>query len=126
MSGVLSIGDRERLAKICGLFGSDLPGERSSAAYKAHRFLLSKGVDWFDALAPRQSEGLAWEWNGALSPRVAVKCLAWSVALNDWEISFLRSVSSWPTLKGDQPEKLRVICEKVETYVRAGGQPGRA
>jgi hypothetical protein len=39
-----------RLAKICALFSSDLPGERSAAGYKADTSLVAVQLTWADVL----------------------------------------------------------------------------
>ncbi|MET4698375.1 hypothetical protein ABIE65_001392 [Constrictibacter sp. MBR-5] len=47
MSGeLLAPADRQRLAKICGLLGSDHDGERASAARAATAILLAAGLTW--------------------------------------------------------------------------------
>ena len=43
--------DRERLAKICGLFGSDHAGERAGAAAAADRLVRQAGLRWPDILS---------------------------------------------------------------------------
>jgi hypothetical protein len=40
--------DRDRLAKIMGLLGSEYPGEQVSAATKSWTFLRERGLTWFD------------------------------------------------------------------------------
>ena len=42
----------ERLAKICGLFGSDHDGERAAAARMADRLVKDQGLSWFDVISP--------------------------------------------------------------------------
>ena len=41
-----------RLAKVCGLLGSDHDGERASAAYQATKILRAAGMTWADIVAP--------------------------------------------------------------------------
>ncbi len=41
-----------RLARICALFSSDVSGERSAAAWQAHKLLTAAGLDWHDVFAP--------------------------------------------------------------------------
>lgn len=43
--------DRERLARILALLGSDHPGERESAALAAHRLVSALGTSWAELLA---------------------------------------------------------------------------
>jgi hypothetical protein len=49
----ISARDRTRLARILKLLGSDLPGERASAALAAHRLVQSLGLDWDEVLADK-------------------------------------------------------------------------
>ncbi len=44
--------DRKKLIRILGLLGSDQPGERASAALKAHQMVESSDTDWSELLAP--------------------------------------------------------------------------
>jgi hypothetical protein len=41
----------ERLAKICGLFGSAHDGERAAAAAKADALVRAAGLSWSDVIA---------------------------------------------------------------------------
>ena len=42
--------DRERLARICGLFGSDHAGERAGAAAAADKLVRQAGLRWPDII----------------------------------------------------------------------------
>jgi len=42
-----------KLAKLCGLFGSDHDGERASAAAMADKIIKANGLSWFDVIRPR-------------------------------------------------------------------------
>jgi hypothetical protein len=46
----LTAADRDRLAAILGLLGSDHAGERDAAALAASRFLRSRGLTWPDVI----------------------------------------------------------------------------
>ena len=52
MSMALPPPDRDRLAKILGLLGSDYDGERASAGAMAWAFLRERGLTWFDLFSP--------------------------------------------------------------------------
>lgn len=43
---------RERLAKLCGLLGSEHAGERAAAAQKATELLAANKMTWHEALEP--------------------------------------------------------------------------
>jgi hypothetical protein len=48
MSTALDIRAAERLAKLCGMFGSEHDGERAAAALKANEFVRDLGLTWSD------------------------------------------------------------------------------
>lgn len=48
----LTLETAERLAKLCGMFGSAHAGERAAAAAKAHDLIRSLRLTWFDVIAP--------------------------------------------------------------------------
>lgn len=50
----LSDKDRQRLTRILRLLGSDVDGERASAALSAHRMIEALGTDWDALLQPAQ------------------------------------------------------------------------
>lgn len=52
MPGSLDPTTATRLAKICGLLGSDQDGERSAAAWQATKLLRSQGLTWTDVFTP--------------------------------------------------------------------------
>jgi len=52
VSMALAPPDRDRLAKILGLLGSEYDGERASAGAMAWAFLRERGLTWFDLFSP--------------------------------------------------------------------------
>jgi hypothetical protein len=44
--------DREHLAKLLGMLGSDHLGERDNTARAAHRLVQQRGMTWFDVVTP--------------------------------------------------------------------------
>jgi len=78
--------DRDRLAKLLGMLGSDHDGEVINAARAADRLVRDSGLRWPDiamagpAPAPRGD-------NDPIS-----FCLSRSAVLTDWEQRFLRSL----------------------------------
>lgn len=42
---------RERLVKLCGMFGSNSQGERANAAAEADKLVRGKGRTWEDAIS---------------------------------------------------------------------------
>jgi hypothetical protein len=51
----LSNPDRERLAKLLGLLGSDHQGERDAAGLAAHRLVVERGLVWADVVCLPQT-----------------------------------------------------------------------
>ena len=50
----LDIQSTDKLARICGLFGSDHDGERASAAAMADKIVRARGLTWSDVLTSVQ------------------------------------------------------------------------
>ena len=44
--------DRQRLARVCGLFGSDHDGEALAAAWQAEKIRKKVGLTWEELLVP--------------------------------------------------------------------------
>ena len=84
--------DRERLVKLCGMFGSDHPGERANAAAAADKLIRAAGMRWPDVIHP------------ALPPpkpkpedpiAEAIRfSLRHSEVLTEWEEEFLNSIAA--------------------------------
>jgi hypothetical protein len=83
--------DRERLAKLCGMFGSEHPGERANAAAAADKLIRSAGMRWPDIILPalpappgtRPVNGVADAIRFVLEHREA---------LSEWELGFAESI----------------------------------
>jgi hypothetical protein len=56
MTALLDPADVQRLAKICGRFGSDYDGERAAAAAKADELVRKRGLTWRDVLIPAETK----------------------------------------------------------------------
>jgi hypothetical protein len=103
----------DRLAKLCGLFGSDHDGER--APRLADQLIHGHGLTWGDVITvpaamPMQSHSLDW--------RMAVRfCIAHQHALSPREFSFIVTLTRWhgePTLK--QHKWLNDIVARLRGY----------
>ena len=114
MLGSLNPSVAAKLAKICGLLGSDQDGERSAAAWQATRLLRTQGLSWADVFTP------------ALPPPQAVHAshiakAQWaqqfSARLSPWERSFLADISRRHRLTMKQAAALDGILLKL----RQGG-----
>jgi hypothetical protein len=92
-----------KLARICGMFGSEHDGERASAALKADQLVRGAGLRWNDIIPSLPSpESL---------PELCGWLLAHREALNDWEFAFVSTIRAPLSVK--QKNKLDQIAAKV-------------
>jgi hypothetical protein len=92
----LSGPERDRLAELLGVLGSDHDGERAGARLLATRMLKDNGLTWADLIGSlsfsRQSHGCrsgpAYGWRDAVEA-----CGSKTSLLNPWEQQFLSSVA---------------------------------
>jgi hypothetical protein len=100
VTSVLDPRAAERLAKICGMFGSDHAGERAAAAAKANEMVLSLGLRWADVisvpLVPVEAPADI-SWQDALSV-----CIEHIDELDPRSQAFVRSLSRW---RGEPSER---------------------
>src|SRR3954469_16149829 len=98
--------DRERLVKLCGLFGSDHAGERANAAAAADRLVRQAGVRWPDLILPAL---LPPNSGNRISNQIDF-VLDFPDALNEWEHRFVVSLSRQ---RRPLSEKQRVILAEL-------------
>jgi hypothetical protein len=117
----LSPPSRERLARICGLLGSDYEGERANAALAATRLLQRHGLTWGDLFSPKQPDEppLTPPSYGQHHLTQAAFALRHLDFLTDWEKTFVRSVASKPRLTEKQRAHLAEIVTKVSQAAAA-------
>lgn len=114
MTALLDPVDATKLAKICGLLGSDHLGERAAAAAMADRIVRDLGLTWFDVVAPpRLSVGCS-----AIGEKVAL-ALRNIGAMSQWERGFLYSVAGKRKLSSKQLAILEELVAKAEAYAEA-------
>src|SRR3954453_15194711 len=108
--------DRERLVKLCGMFGSDHAGERANAAAAADRLVRQTRLRWPDVILP------------ALPPPKSSNTTADQIdfvlgfpdTLNDWECRFIWSLARQRRpLSTKQLAILRELVEKCRSAARA-------
>ncbi|MFV0623772.1 hypothetical protein ACBY01_07155 [Sphingomonas sp. ac-8] len=114
----------DRLAKICGLFGSDQLGERAAAAQRAETLRRKTGLSWAELLTANggtASQGRAPEFDPERAGPAALlaKC---APVLTDWEREFLASIGSQRTYTQRQANRLSVIREKCASWWANGGR----
>ena len=129
MTAMLDPSTAERLAKLCGMFGSSHDNERAIAARKADEFLRERGVTWSELLQPEQTGGFAYQpgrrrrasssWSSPpMTTRDQIQfALANLDTLSRWERGFVYSV--WR--KDKLSTRQREVLDQIVTKVRAGG-----
>lgn len=115
----LAASDRERLARLLGMLGSDHLGEVANAGRLADKMVRAAGLTWPDIIAPARSppDGDAdtdpiRDWR-----RTAAACSRYSHLLNSWEAEFVVGLSRFPRLSRRQ----HAILVKIVTRLRACG-----
>ena len=94
----------EKLAKVCGLFGSDHDGERASAAAQADRLVRQAGLSWQQILLPK------------IAPSTVEQMIDFALDHGDldaWQEGFLRGVRGRQFLTEKQLAKLHEIYADV-------------
>ena len=88
---------RQRLARVCGLLGSDHDGEALAAARQAEKLRKKLGLTWDELLVPptrQRSKGLPPEeltdWQAA-----CLFCLEHFQSLTRWELDFVSKVARY-------------------------------
>jgi hypothetical protein len=123
MTALLDPRTADKLARICGMFGSDHDGERAAAAQMADKLVKQQGLRWADVISitpcsmapPRPSTVAKSDYERSI--RSALRDGAG--VLNDWELGFLSSLLERKRLTQKQINKLRDIGFKVEVSRRA-------
>jgi hypothetical protein len=100
----------ERLAKLCGLFGSEHVGERAAAAAKADKLVRAQGLTWSQVIRPTT-------WSTSTIRQRIDFALGNIELLTEWEVGFLRPIRSRRRLS----EKQRGVLEDIVAKI-AGGQ----
>jgi hypothetical protein len=88
----------DRLAKICGMLGSDHEGERAAAGAKAHELIRSLGLTWHDIIAPivpAPPRIRSWRSTESDWQKMAAFCHARWHRLSDRDREFVRSMLNW-------------------------------
>jgi hypothetical protein len=119
MNALLDTRTAERLAKICGMFGSDHEGERASAAALADKFLRDLGLTWRDIISRQRNSDLELL---SIDEKIRV-ALANLDALSMWERGFIYTVHGKCCLSREQLELLNRLVDKVRSYRATGACP---
>jgi hypothetical protein len=105
MSAVLDPRTADRLAKVCGLFGSDHHGERAAAAALADRLVRQSGLSWKQILLPGHS---------SVEELISFALDHGDEILNAWEWGFLQGIRGRQYLTEKQLRKLDALVGKVK------------
>jgi hypothetical protein len=110
--------DRDRLAAVLGMLGSEHPGEVVNAARQAERLRREAGVTWREIVLPALPPPPPAEMSFAEAIRFVLAC---PEALTSWECDFLRSlrVQKYPL----SDKQIAVLARLVDKAHRA---PARA
>jgi hypothetical protein len=119
----LAASDRERLARLLGMMGSDHDGEALNAARMADRLVRDHGITWIDAITAPVVPQLSTDDTLARFATCAEACtfaLARAPMLTQWEFDFLRNVAGFSKLSPKQCDTLRRLIARA---IAAGGRP---
>lgn len=102
----------ERLAKLCGRFGSDFDNERAIAARKADKLVRANGLTWDQIIgAAVQPSKAELEWPD--SDWTAVDAALSASDLTEWEFGFLSSIRSILGRGGRLSAKQRATVQSI-------------
>jgi hypothetical protein len=104
----------DRLAKLCGMFGSHHDGERANAALKADQLVRQNGLTWYDVITIPQREVQHDQLDAWRS--MAYFCHAHQEKLNIKEYGFITSMLRWRGELSDKQSKWL-----IDLYLRCGG-----
>ena len=113
--------DRDRLARLLGMLGSEFDGEVTSAARLADRLVRAAGLTWRDVITPALShdprsdtaaDPLRGDWRA-----MAARCTQFPHLIDKWEWQFLSGLHRFPRLSAKQNATLTGIV----TRLRAAG-----
>ena len=107
----LTIRPARKLARICGLFGSDHAGERAAAALVADRLVRDLGLTWPEVITAARMYPPPPD---AESEQLIRFALDRAALLNDWEREFLTSIQGRWHLTEKQARQLNDIVAKVK------------
>jgi hypothetical protein len=110
----LSPPDRERLAKLLGMLGSEHQGERDAAGLAAHRLVTASGLTWSSIVCIPQSEPMHAHHADPLNWRAtATRARQFEHLINKWEFEFLAGLPRFPRLSAKQRGTLLAIVSRL-------------
>jgi hypothetical protein len=117
--------DRERLAKLLGLLGSEFDGEVAAAARQAERLRREAGLTWPEILTSAPPPALL-EIPAPSRPRSVEEaidlCIDHRVLLSDWEQRFVASIGQRSARRLSR-KQLNVLDRLVRAILAQLGTP---
>jgi hypothetical protein len=118
----LDTATADKLARICGMFGSEHLAERATAAAMADRLVKERGLSWFDVIAP--SVGFPSTHTSPPASSTTVEAMIDEALANDdsltiWEWGFLNGIRGRQLLTTKQLRKLQDIVARLRIERRA-------
>jgi hypothetical protein len=112
----MSALDRERLARLLGMLGSDHDGEALAAARMAERLRRQAGTTWFEILASPAPAQHGMPMPAAVAGMLGLWELHERCCLSEWERDFLASAREWQRLP--TPRQLAVVLRTARRIAR--------
>jgi hypothetical protein len=116
VSAVLLPAERDKLARLLGMLGSDHLGEVANAGRLADKLVRNAGLTWSDIIAPALSSPHIdpdTDPSGADWRRTAAACSRYPHLLNRWEAEFLAGLLRFPRLSLKQRSALLKIVVRL-------------
>jgi hypothetical protein len=104
--------DRERLAKLLGLLGSDFDAEVAAAGRAADRLVCEAGLRWSDVILAGQAPPRG---DPAIAEAIHT-ALACEGLLTDWEATFVRSLRRQHRPISDRQ---KAVLDQITAKIRA-------
>src|SRR5215469_3041966 len=112
--------DAHKLAKLCGVFGSDHAGERANAAAAADRLVQEYGLTWPIVL------GVEKVTPAEISDYDRVAYLrAHAHLLTDWERQFVASIVGYLSRGRGLSARQKAVLDRIHTAARDKGGSAR-
>ena len=125
MTTLLDPADAKRLAKFCGMFGSNHDGEPAAAALMADTLVRKRGLTWRDVLIPAASKAHP-QKKGWREPKTTEQKLALLRRnldeFTDWERDFIIGVRGFAQLSAKQLATIDRLVEKLRAHVEECGK----
>jgi len=114
MIALLDADSADKLAKLCGMFGSEYTWERAAAAAAADGLVREQGLTWFDVILPR---GLRCELETVDDKLDLLQEHA--DELTDWEWQFVITVRGFHRKSTRQLEMIDALVSEVRDSKQA-------